>query len=167
MSDINALTATMGLAAVRQQRDSQRPHPAALPILGVHLVGPGRFQNRPRYGFMLTMDSDDRSRGGPVTAVPADELFTVAAGLPDLAGVPLIEMLDGFIDAGMARRLTREHLFATCESTPVATFDVDLLHDYRARRPPMVFAADHWESYEAPTLDVQLLRDGAGRPFLA
>jgi hypothetical protein len=101
-----------------------------------------------------------------VTAVPPDELFTVAAELPDLSGVPLIEMLDGFIDAGMARRLTRDHLFTTCTATPVATFDVDLLHDYRARRPPMVFAEDHWESYEAPTLDVQLLRDGTGSPFL-
>jgi hypothetical protein len=101
-----------------------------------------------------------------VAAVPPDELFTVAAHLPDLRGVPLVEMLDGFIDAGMARRLTRDHLFSTCETAPVATFDVDLLHDYRARRPPMVFDADHWESYEAPTLEVRLLRDGAGAPFL-
>ena len=101
-----------------------------------------------------------------MAAVPPDELFTVAADLPDLTGVPLIEMLDGFIDAGMARRLTRDHLFTTYGASPVATFDVDLLHDYRARRPPMVFAEDHWESYEAPSLTVQLLRDGTGAPFL-
>ena len=99
-------------------------------------------------------------------AVPPEELFTVAADVPDLSGVPLIEMLDGFIDAGMARRLTRDHLFAAGAATPVATFDVDLLHDYRARRPPMVFAEDHWESYEPPTLDLQLLRDSAGTSFL-
>jgi hypothetical protein len=66
----------------------------------------------------------------------------------------------------MARRLTRDHLFTTCPPTPVVTFDVDVLHDYRARRPPMVFDADHWESYEDPTLSIQLLRDGAGTPFL-
>ena len=101
-----------------------------------------------------------------MAAVPPDELFTVAADLPDLTGVPLIEMLDGFIDAGMARRLTRDHLFSTYGGSPVATFDVDLLHDYRARRPPMLFAEDHWESYEAPSLDIRLLHDETGRPYL-
>jgi hypothetical protein len=33
--------------------------------------------------------------------------------------------------------LAREHLLASGPSQAVATFDVDLLHDYRARRPPM------------------------------
>ena len=36
------------------------------------------------------------------------------------------------------------------EGRVVATFDVDALHDYRARRPPVAFVRDHYEGYEAP-----------------
>jgi hypothetical protein len=46
------------------------------------------------------------------------------------------------------------------------TFDVDQLHDYRARRPPMLFVEDHWASYEAPSLVVTALRDAVGTPYL-
>jgi hypothetical protein len=101
-----------------------------------------------------------------VVAVPPEELFTVEADLPDLRGTVLVEMLDGFIDAGAARRLAREHLLASGPSQAVATFDVDLLHDYRARRPPMLFVEDHWESYEAPTLQLRQLADDVGTPYL-
>src|SRR3954468_3941298 len=78
-----------------------------------------------------------QAKGGDVAAVPPEDLFTVETGLPDLTGSVLLEMLDGFIDAGAARRLSREHLLSAGESRVVARFDVDLLHDYRARRPPM------------------------------
>ena len=99
-------------------------------------------------------------------AIPPEELFTLAPDRPDVSGSVLIEMLDGFIDAGGARRLAREALVATGDPQPVATFDVDLLHDYRARRPPMLFVQDHWESYEAPVLDIVALQDEAGSPYL-
>jgi hypothetical protein len=101
-----------------------------------------------------------------VVAVPPEELFAVEPDLPDLGGTVLVEMLDGFIDAGAARRLAREHLVGSGPSRPVATFDVDLLHDYRARRPPMLFVEDHWESYEAPTLQLRQLADDVGTPYL-
>src|SRR3954447_9049122 len=107
-----------------------------------------------------------RQEGGDVTAVPPEELFSLAADRPALDGAVLIEMLDGFIDAGGARRLAREQLEAAGDPQPVATFDVDLLHDYRARRPPMLFVEDHWESYEPPVLDVVALHDDAGTPYL-
>jgi hypothetical protein len=48
----------------------------------------------------------------------------------------------------------------------VATFDIDLLLDYRSRRPSMIFVEDHWESYEEPTLAMHLLHDGSNTPFL-
>ncbi len=48
----------------------------------------------------------------------------------------------------------------------VATFAVDELHDYRARRPPMSFVVDHYAGYEAPRLLVRLLRDSGGTPYL-
>ena len=103
--------------------------------------------------------------------LPPEELFTLADELPDLRGPDgrgpvLVEMLDGFVDAGAARRLAREHLLAALPSLVVATFDVDLLYDYRARRPPMLFAQDHWSSYDDPQLEVRVLHDEAGTPFL-
>ncbi len=99
-------------------------------------------------------------------AIPPEELFSLAPGRPEVAGTVLVEMLDGFIDAGSARRLAREALLESGDPQPVATFDVDLLHDYRARRPPMVFDSDHWESYEAPVLEVVRVLDAAGAPYL-
>jgi hypothetical protein len=103
-----------------------------------------------------------------VPPIPPDELFTLAPDRPDVTGSVLVEMLDGFIDAGSARRLAREALFADADAdvAVLATFDVDLLHDYRARRPPMLFVRDHWESYEPPVLDIVRVRDGAGTPYL-
>jgi hypothetical protein len=48
----------------------------------------------------------------------------------------------------------------------VATFDVDQLYDYRARRPPMLFVEDHWAGYESPQIRVQALTDTDGARFL-
>jgi len=115
------------------------------------------------------MVGDDRAEfapGGAVAFLPPDELYTLAPDVPDVAGAVLVEMLDGFIDAGGARRLARDHLLAGGASVLVATFDVDLLFDYRARRPPMMFVEDHWASYDAPRLDVRLLTDADGTGFL-
>jgi hypothetical protein len=92
-------------------------------------------------------------------------LFEVVGELPQLDRPVLVQALDGFVDAGAARRLAREHLLRD-GSTLVAVFDVDQLHDYRARRPAMVFAEDHWESYADPQLALHLVRDDAGTPFL-
>src|SRR5436305_7768548 len=115
--------------------------------------------------------SDITEPGGAVALLPPEELFTLADDVPDLRGPDgrgpvLVEMLDGFVDAGAARRLAREHVLAALPSLVVATFDVDLLYDYRARRPPMLFAQDHWSSYEEPQLEVRVLHDEAGTPFL-
>ena len=104
--------------------------------------------------------------GDRVPAIPPEELFRLAPDRPDVTGAVLVEMLDGFIDAGGARQLAREALLAVGEPVPVARFDVDLLHDYRARRPPMLFVQDHWESYEAPVLDIVQVRDTEGTPYL-
>jgi hypothetical protein len=107
-----------------------------------------------------------RPEGEKVPAIPPEELFSLAPDRPDVSGAVLVAMLDGFIDAGNARRLAREALLETGDPQPVATFDVDLLHDYRARRPPMIFESDHWESYEPPVLDVVRVLDAAGTPYL-
>src|SRR3712207_4327335 len=94
-------------------------------------------------------------------------LFELAPDLPDLGEPVLVVALDGFVDAGAARRIAKDHLVAASGGRwVVATFDVDQLHDYRARRPPMLFVEDHWETYEDPVLDVAALRDANGTPYL-
>ena len=94
------------------------------------------------------------------------QLYELEPDQPTLTGPVLIQALDGFVDAGGAARLAREHLLATLESRVIATFDVDQLFDYRARRPVMLFVEDHWESYNTPSLALHLLTDQAGTPFL-
>lgn len=94
------------------------------------------------------------------------ELFQVEPDLPDLGDPVLVQALAGFIDAGSATRLAREHLLRAPETRALVRFDVDQLFDYRARRPAMMFVHDHWEGYDEPELAVHLLHDGAGTPFL-
>lgn len=94
------------------------------------------------------------------------ELYETADELPVLDGPVLVQALTGFVDAGSAIQLAREHLLEKLEGEVVATFDLDQLLDYRSRRPPMIFVEDHWESYEQPSLVLHLLRDQLGTPFL-
>ncbi len=78
----------------------------------------------------------------------------------------LLHALDGFVDAGAGGRLAAEHLLSTLSGSVAATFDVDLLLDYRARRPAMVFEDRAFTAYVEPRLVVHRLTDGAGVPFL-
>ncbi|MCX4473335.1 PAC2 family protein [Micromonospora sp. NBC_01655] len=94
------------------------------------------------------------------------ELYELSDELPDLGQPVLIQALTGFVDAGSATRLAREQLLTSLDARPIARFDVDQLYDYRSRRPPMTFVEDHWEEYEAPRLEVHLLRDDDETPFL-
>jgi hypothetical protein len=81
----------------------------------------------------------------------------------------MVLVLDGFLDAGNAAARAAQHLvdLAGSQGGPVvATFDVDELHDYRARRPAMSFVRDHYEAYDAPRLVTRLLRDAGNTPYL-
>jgi predicted ATP-grasp superfamily ATP-dependent carboligase len=89
-----------------------------------------------------------------------------ASGDQPPAGPVLLHALSGFIDAGQAGALASAHLLETMEHRPLATFDVDQLLDYRSRRPPMLFVADHWESYQDPSLVLHELTDPTGTRFL-
>jgi predicted ATP-grasp superfamily ATP-dependent carboligase len=93
-------------------------------------------------------------------------LYTLDSEAPLLDRPVLVHALNGFVDAGEAVRLTHEHLLETLPNRVVGQFDVDQLHDYRARRPAMIFDADHWESYADPKLLLYLLTDAAGTQFL-
>ena len=78
----------------------------------------------------------------------------------------LVHAFTGFIDAGSAGRLLRDHLLENFEHRLVASFDVDQLLDYRSRRPTMVFVENHWVSYEEPALLLHVIEDAAGVRFL-
>jgi len=93
-------------------------------------------------------------------------LYELADDLPTLDSPVLVQALTGFVDAGSAIQLSREHLLEQLTGEILATFDLDQLLDYRSRRPAMVFVEDHWESYEQPSLALHLLRDQLGVPFL-
>ncbi|MHB2023368.1 MAG: PAC2 family protein [Mycobacteriales bacterium] len=93
-------------------------------------------------------------------------MFHLVAEPAQLSEPVLIVALTGFVDAGSATRLVSDHLLETLNRSLVATFDVDLLLDYRSRRPLMQFVEDHWESYAEPRLDLYALTDIAGTGFL-
>lgn len=103
-----------------------------------------------------------------MTQEPVHPLVDIVDDVPGLGPDEqpvLIHALDGFLSAGGAGRLAARHLAAK-RGTVIASFDIDQLYDYRARRPTMVYDRDHYSSYDPPRLVVRLLRDEAGQPFL-
>lgn len=101
-------------------------------------------------------------------------LVHIVDDVPELDHAPgqvrqltMVQVLDGFLDAGSVAERAVRHLVETSEGgRVVATFDVDLFHDYRARRPAITFVRDHYEDYDAPRLVVRLLHDTGGTPYL-
>ncbi|WP_432543914.1 proteasome assembly chaperone family protein [Kineococcus sp. SYSU DK002] len=93
-------------------------------------------------------------------------LYSYEGERPSLVEPPLVIALSGFIDAGNAVRQTVEHLLRTCRNDVVASFDVDQLHDYRARRPTMTFGGQDWVDYEPPRLQVHRVTDEDGSSLL-
>jgi hypothetical protein len=90
---------------------------------------------------------------------------SVATG-PAATPKVLVHSLDGFMDAGQAGQVTADHLLEVLDHRLLARFDVDLLHDYRARRPEVTFAEDRFIEYTPPHLSLHLVKDDAGVEFL-
>lgn len=78
----------------------------------------------------------------------------------------LLLQLDGFVDAGQAGRLLTKHLLETLPNEVVADFDHDQLHDYRSRRPAMIFDTNQWKSYDDLHLRLDKVTDDHGEVFL-
>ena len=74
--------------------------------------------------------------------------------------------LEGFVDAGSAVRLAVESILATREHFTLATFDADLLIDYRARRPVLTFEQDRFTAVDPPEIKLFQVIDADGTPFL-
>lgn len=81
-------------------------------------------------------------------------------------GPVLLIALEGFLDAGNASALAVAHLLAQDAGRVIASFDVDELHDYRARRPPMSFVESRYADFDAPRLAVRVAHDAQQVPFL-
>ena len=98
------------------------------------------------------------------------DLVHVVDDVPDLSsdgrGPVLVHALDGFLDAGGAGRLLGAQLAGLEPAQVIASFDIDLLYDYRGRRPALVFDEDHYGDYDVPRLVVRLVSDAAGTQFL-
>ncbi|WP_084040287.1 proteasome assembly chaperone family protein [Demequina sp. NBRC 110053] len=81
-------------------------------------------------------------------------------------GAVLMHSLRGFIDAGRAGLLVAQHILEESDPVRVASFDIDQLLDYRSRRPEMTFSVNEWTDYDEPHLDLDLVSDADGTPFL-
>ena len=78
----------------------------------------------------------------------------------------LVHAFNGFVDAGGAVRLLGEHILESCDHTLIASFDIDELLDYRARRPRMKFVVDHFASVDIPRISLHDVADAHGKHFL-
>jgi hypothetical protein len=94
------------------------------------------------------------------------QLFEVNPALEVPEGLPLVAGLTGFADAGSGVSQLGTYLLGTLDSEVVATFDADILLDYRARRPIIYFDQDHLTDYQPATLKLYLAYDELRQPFL-
>jgi hypothetical protein len=95
------------------------------------------------------------------------DLYQINQELPDVPeGLHLVAGLTGFADAGSAVTQVGSYLLETLEHDTVATFDADILLDYRARRPTIFFDQDHLTDYQPLTLTLELAYDELHQPFL-
>jgi hypothetical protein len=101
-----------------------------------------------------------------MAAMQPESLYEIVTDDVTLDAPVLVHALSGFLDAGAARQLAVGHLLATHESRTIATFDLDAIYDYRARRPRMVFDTDHYASIEFPELLLTEVTDKRGKGFL-
>lgn len=78
----------------------------------------------------------------------------------------LVIALDGFIDAGNVVSGTVSHLLTSLPHETVATFDLDPLLDYRARRPRIRLEDNIVTDVRWRTLVLDRFKDLTGTPFL-
>jgi hypothetical protein len=98
--------------------------------------------------------------------VSAARLVYRTEGVDVPAGLPLVILLTGFIDAGRAVVSASRHVLDSTRHERVWTFDNDELLDYRARRPTFTFERTHLTEYRPPELVLRLVTDELGSQFL-
>ncbi len=75
-------------------------------------------------------------------------------------------MMRGATDVGQIVSGLEAHLLEVAEPVEIVSFNADLLLDYRARRPDVVFEKDRLVNYLPETLGLYLCRDSIGSEFL-
>src|SRR5699024_3424415 len=86
-------------------------------------------------GSAKTMPQDNSfSRRPRNTMYEMEYPVPLAADSPD-EGIPMLIALQGYADAGQAIAVSGNHLLEALDSSVVASFNLDDLLDYRARRP--------------------------------
>ena len=81
-------------------------------------------------------------------------------------GLSLVVALQGYADAGQAIDNAGSHIKAALEHAPLATFNNDLLIDYRSRRPAVHIVDNELAPAEKTELSLDVVRDNTGIPFL-
>ncbi|MGI5337305.1 proteasome assembly chaperone family protein [Streptomyces sp. CA-181903] len=84
----------------------------------------------------------------------------------ETAGLVMLYHFEGYIDAGATGEQIVERLLDQLPNQVVARFDHDRLVDYRARRPLLTFQRDRWSAYETPKIELRIVQDATGAPFL-
>lgn len=90
---------------------------------------------------------------------------TVAEGLADRQPV-LLNLLDGFVDAGQVTRTIADAILADCEHQELAVFDHDQFHDYRSRRPLITFDTNRFTELAEVRVVLHRVTDPRGEVFL-
>lgn len=78
----------------------------------------------------------------------------------------LVHGIAGFLDAGHAIKTAVEHILESTDHRVLAAFDIDLLFDYRGRRPRMSYLSDHFGDIDLPVLQLVECTDDRGHTFL-
>jgi proteasome assembly chaperone (PAC2) family protein len=85
---------------------------------------------------------------------------------PDLESPVAVLALDGWIDAGLGAQSAREALLQSLDTTTVATFDTDVLLDYRSRRPTMHLVEGVLSGLTWPSIELRAATDVDGNDLL-
>lgn len=94
-----------------------------------------------------------------------NELIDVDKDAPYHAPI-LLSHLSGATDAGRASALAVEQLLASLPVRRIATFDTDMLIDYRSHRPTVTI--ENWSvvDVDIPEIAIDLVQDDSGTPIL-
>lgn len=80
--------------------------------------------------------------------------------------LPLVALLTGYRDAGRTVQQTIAAMNSQDAGRVVATFSTDALLDYRASRPITTISDNVITDFRVPSLELRLLHDSLGQPFL-
>jgi hypothetical protein len=117
------------------------------------MLAKGRIMQDPTQLFTLEAAGRDLLAGG-------------FDGASALRGLGMLAVFGGHLDAGHLSEQVRHTLLDSLDHKLLASFDADQLIDYRARRPQISFDGDRFLDYRSPRLDLHLVSDALGRPFL-